>query len=207
MLHITFEHVHSLFPDVTEGPFEWIEMIYGNMFGLRPGEKEAEEIAGVNHDATWDAGPFEDAGGGLRKRRAYTRWTITEDATSAQAALERIRQALYRDGPDTAWNADTLDEVAVALRIAGLAPEGLITRQERQQCWALRIAALVARLQAIGDESLLDDLMHDLHGGETAAEINNRGYQGQVEAAFDLLGAEEAEATIGDILDQAEEGP
>jgi hypothetical protein len=77
-LTITFEHSHDEFPQVVEGPFEWIEMIGGNMFGLRPGTDEAEEIAGVNIDGTWDAGPFESDEGGNRKRRGYTRWTITE---------------------------------------------------------------------------------------------------------------------------------
>ena len=76
LVQITFEHGHDEFPPVTEGPFIWVEMIGGNMFGCRAEGEEAEEIAGVNHDGTWDAGEFEDAGGGERERRAYTRWTL-----------------------------------------------------------------------------------------------------------------------------------
>jgi hypothetical protein len=78
MFQITFEHNHDEYPELTEGPYVWIEMIGGQMFGLRPGQEEAEEIAGINDDGTWDAGPFEDAGGGLRKPRRYHRWTTTD---------------------------------------------------------------------------------------------------------------------------------
>lgn len=77
MVNITFEHARDEYPTLTEGPFLWVEMIGGNMFGCRSENTEAEEIAGVNHDATWDAGPFEDAGGGVRKRRSYSRWTLS----------------------------------------------------------------------------------------------------------------------------------
>ena len=91
MIRVTFEHSNDDYPQVTEGPFEWVEMIGGNMFGLRPGTEEAEEIAGVNEDGTWDAGPIgilpdsaerinETITTVRRKRRAYTRWTISEAA-------------------------------------------------------------------------------------------------------------------------------
>lgn len=86
MLTILFEHHHGEYPDHREGPFEWIEMIGGNMFGLRPGCDEAEEIAGVNEDGSWDAG---DLGGDNwkrlsdpRVRRRYSRWTISEARAS-----------------------------------------------------------------------------------------------------------------------------
>lgn len=75
MIQVTFEHKHDEFPEITEGPFLWIEMIYGNMFGCRNEDDEAEEIAGVNDDGTWDAGSHSSG------RRAYTRWTITQVET------------------------------------------------------------------------------------------------------------------------------
>lgn len=78
MIFITFEHHGDEFPGVTEGPFEWIEVIGSSMAGMRPGGKEADEFAGVNLDSTWDAGPFEADEKGNRKRRAYTRWTISQ---------------------------------------------------------------------------------------------------------------------------------
>jgi hypothetical protein len=43
--------------------------------------------------------------------------------TPRAAALEHIREALFGQGPNTPWTPDTLDEVADALREAGLAPE------------------------------------------------------------------------------------
>ena len=89
MVSITFEHHHDEHPALTEGPFEWIEMIGGNMFGLRPGFDEAEEIAGVNYDATWDAGPHEDDGTGQRKRRHYSRWTISQATPEAAKPDEK----------------------------------------------------------------------------------------------------------------------
>ena len=79
---IVFEHNYDEHPPVREGPFVWVEMIGGNMFGCRDEDLEAEEIAGVNDDGTWDAGPYKDRGDGKRRRRRYTRWTIhtVEDA-------------------------------------------------------------------------------------------------------------------------------
>lgn len=92
MLEITFEHSHDEYPVHTEGPFVWIEQIGANLFGCRKEGQEAEEIASLNDDGcTWDAGPemlgslaFGKAFGksGIiptvqRKRRKYTRWTIS----------------------------------------------------------------------------------------------------------------------------------
>lgn len=42
MITVVFEHDYDEYPRLTEGPFEWIEMISGTMFGLRPGCDEAE---------------------------------------------------------------------------------------------------------------------------------------------------------------------
>jgi hypothetical protein len=122
--------------------------------------------------------------------------------TTRAVALERIREAMFGQGPDTPWSPDTLDEIALALRDAGLAPEDTTTQQEQEASWTPRVAALVERLNAAGYEELLDEMLHDMHGGKEAADINNGGYQAQVEAAFRALGPDAAEDQIENLLVQ-----
>jgi hypothetical protein len=115
---------------------------------------------------------------------------------------DQLQEILFGQGPDTQWSPDTLDEIVDAMRQAGLTPDDALTQKEREESWAPRITARVSRLQAAGNEELLDYLIHDLHGGEEAAAINNSGYRGQVEATFRALGPDQAEAQIEDLLDQ-----
>ena len=70
MVNVIFEKFDGSLPTHTEGPFVWVEMIYGIMFGLRPTDKEATEIAGFNCDnGTWDVGP-------AKRPHGYDRWLI-----------------------------------------------------------------------------------------------------------------------------------
>jgi hypothetical protein len=53
----------------------------------------------------------------------FARVVIVAELSPALAALERIWEAKFGEGPGTAWTPDTLDEIADALREAGLGPE------------------------------------------------------------------------------------
>ncbi len=58
MVFINMTHPHDDFPMVNDGPFEWVETIDGTLFGLRPGQREAEELAGMNADGSWNTAEY-----------------------------------------------------------------------------------------------------------------------------------------------------
>jgi hypothetical protein len=74
-VEIKFSSDEDEYPDHFEGPFLWVEAIKGSLFAMREDSADPAEVAAINRDGSWDAGT-DDAGGGPRKRRRYTRYCI-----------------------------------------------------------------------------------------------------------------------------------
>jgi hypothetical protein len=62
-----------------------------------------------------------------------------------------------------------------------------------------RFQDMVDSLEALGDESILDDVIHDLVS-QDGSDINNQGFEGQLGYLIGALGWEEAAREVGAVI-------
>src|SRR5437867_3306840 len=88
--------------------------------------------------------------------------------------------------PKKDWSADTLDYIARTLADHGLVPTEPAGHDDPVRG---ELERLQAQIEEGDDQSVLDELVHDLKGAEGSA-INNGGVQEQVEYVVSQLGPE-----------------
>jgi hypothetical protein len=123
--------------------------------------------------------------------------------------VTRLQKYLYYDEGDKKWTpefdygSDTLDAVHTIMANAGLVPaEGAGPTNEQ------RIEALVEQLEEARNRKgedvqyAVDDLIYD-HCGTSKkwSNVNNQGFQGQVEALVEAVGVEETEKLVKDVAE------
>jgi hypothetical protein len=118
----------------------------------------------------------------------------------------RIQGLLYLDldaagnevwDPDKPWDPDTLDGIAQTLAGYDLVPASALPASGRSPEDGLpeELERLLKRVEEAGDDTLLDELVHDLKGAEASA-VNNGGARAQVEYLVSQLGAGEVARQI-----------
>ena len=129
---------------------------------------------------------------------------LTRDALAEVVA--RLQRLLYYDDasgrwdPDREHDSDTTDAVNTVMLQFGLGPDGVMDDTER------RIQSMTKRLHEAPDthdvQEEVDELVYQ-HCGTSKkwSNVNNQGFEAQVEALAEALDIDEAEKLINEMLE------